>query len=485
MHSILSAGQKNRHFSDRQKKNGSKKERRMQRQKLARVRQAYERVVPEKFRAQLPLDVMIEKEEYYGPPRFRPIEIYQGDPSVRRPPLLDPPPMDHRGYGGPPRRLWIEDMKLMKTIDQDDRFDEILAIFQGMIGNHDSIIWASKSIDPVAMKYSSQPGTIKLDEIIDHHILLSKKGIIFALLTETFQRVKSMPRTFMTIYLPECPIPHPIGALELRLAEQIWRHLSVFVYPWYMIVTGGAAAFSPSAAYSPSGMTMHNNPFPLQSETVFKMRNLCSLLMRMICSLQAAQIERRADRGQTLRQQEASAVRLVKEQLGGLLSEHQRLRQRQTTMIDRLTRILQGGDVQKKRRKQMELPSYFQDPIQYTRLEDPVVASDGHTYSRKTAQELIRSGRTGINGVILQPGVLIPNRALIDALDEYDKQWEAIPDDARQRYIQRQKAPQRQTPASSSSSMAMAGGGAAPQARRRPSSTPAMSGGGGSGRGGS
>ena len=71
-----------------------------------------------------------------------------------------------------------------------------------------------------------------------------------------------------------------------------------------------------------------------------------------------------------------------------------------------------------------ELPDDFVCPITMCPMVDPVVASDGHSYEREAIKAVMTegNGKSPLTREELQPGVLIPNRALKKRMREHEEE---------------------------------------------------------------
>ena len=71
-----------------------------------------------------------------------------------------------------------------------------------------------------------------------------------------------------------------------------------------------------------------------------------------------------------------------------------------------------------------QLPSYFECVINYTVMDEPTVASDGHSYERKQLDDLIRKyqGLSPLTRESLLPNIMYPNLALKKAIESYQQE---------------------------------------------------------------
>lgn len=74
----------------------------------------------------------------------------------------------------------------------------------------------------------------------------------------------------------------------------------------------------------------------------------------------------------------------------------------------------------------VEPPHEFVCPITFELMHDPVVASDGHSYERKSIEQVIQaSGVSPLTRETLNPAILLPNRALRTCIEEHLAEQEA------------------------------------------------------------
>ena len=70
---------------------------------------------------------------------------------------------------------------------------------------------------------------------------------------------------------------------------------------------------------------------------------------------------------------------------------------------------------------QIDKPSAFQCPVTLESMIDPVIASDGFTYERKTLKNLHRYGhRSPLTRESLNPNIIIPNLNLKKMIRDYE-----------------------------------------------------------------
>ena len=75
----------------------------------------------------------------------------------------------------------------------------------------------------------------------------------------------------------------------------------------------------------------------------------------------------------------------------------------------------------------VEPPDECVCPITLALMLDPVVASDGHSYERASIEEVLRgSGLSPRTREVLDPYIIVPNRALRNRIEEHEAEQEEL-----------------------------------------------------------
>jgi hypothetical protein len=270
-----------------------------------------------------------------------------------------------------------------------------------------------------------------------HLYLVSKKGVVFNIIKKDIIRKPRItgygggggrPHFYEHLPIDDGSIPTEIEKVDIQvnpnenkktLSNQFFRLLETALQRLDTMQTLFTNCQTPYPGDCGGWDTNFINWFPVNNDYL---RLIVDMINVYCISPGDSESSRQKQQRQQSHRQEMNAL------VESIKTIHQQRKKSSLQESQKMQRLLHYfKNPQKKQIKvqqqSIDIPDYLVDPISAELFHDPVIAIDGHTYQRKSAQEIIRRHGLGYAQIPIQ-GPLITSYGIRKAVDDFKSHYE-------------------------------------------------------------